>query len=788
MIEFSPVSGAERLATQRQILETLTRIGASVILALVVFKASVALVAFPGWDMDPMSMSAPLVGLGPTATLAIDCSLLTLGGAVIALSAPLVGRFPAVELLLFLAGTGAVLWHGLFSPNASQEHLLTGIGWAAAMSVAVSLAHAARLDSVRRIGAAVAIGFLAVLAIKGAMQVFDETPQTIAAYKQNREAILASHGWSPDSFAARTFERRLYDAAATGWFGLSNVVATFGAAGLAVFTVLLVREPGRKVRLLALIGLLAALACLWLAGSKGGWVAAGTGLAIGIAGAWIVGKSRFAGALLVIAVPIAAISAVVARGVIGERIGELSLLFRSQYLAAAAKIFVQHPVTGVGPAGFKDAYLLAKSPVSPEEVSSPHSVLFDFASTLGIGGVAWGVLVLSLLALAGANLARVELEEEQAESADNTRNAFRLSALSLAGATIGSAWVETAIATPLGGIVRIASLALALLLAWRICDSRARALRIALVAGAAASGFHAMIEVTPVQSGSGALFAALIGLAAAQPWEASLQVQKGVLKRAIPGLFIAVLGIACSILIDRVQRWEGFLIAGASRLEPITTLSQEIAESSDPDRVKSAAAELSRAVGRPVPENAEAVRKALLEARRTAGARAYEDLIMAIAADPTSQSTRQAASNLSLQLAALDRALAETNSLPGPEYARRLRSASELAEDATRLPWHRASAEAWLATVRRGIWELTHDSAALEGAFRASVNAATLDPHNPLHAAATARLAQAMGNGAAASEWAMRALRLDQNMRLDPLRRLEARERTELEGLSRAWR
>lgn len=786
----STLSASDLLATQRSILETLTQFGAAAILALAAIKASVSLVAFPGWDMDPMTAAAPMVGLGPTATLAIDCALFTLAGAIIALSSPIVGRLPATKLLLLLAGCAAVVWHGLFSPVASLDNLLVGMGWAASMAVAVSLSHAARMDSVRKTSAAIAMGFLAVLALKCAVQVFDENPETIAAFQKNREAILASHGWAPDSFAARTFERRLNDASATGWFGLSNVVATFGAAGLGFFALLLAREPGTKPRWLAALGLAASLACLVFSGSKGGWAAGGAGLAVGLGGAWIARSRRIRGSLVMIAIPLAAITAVGLRGALGERIGELSLLFRSQYVSAAARIFGEHPLSGVGPAGFKDAYLLAKSPLSPEEISSPHNVLFDFAATLGIGGLAWGALWLALLALAGTNLAADESEADHPDSAPDSgpSAAFRPGALAIAGATIASAWVETAIATPIAGIVRILSLALALLLAWRVCIAGGRTLRLALVAAAAACGFHAMIEVTPIQAGSSSLFAALIGLAAARPWEASLQIRKGVLKRAIPGLFLASVGIAASTLVGRVQSWEGSLLAGAARLEPIAALSQSLSESHDRESIRQASAALSRILGKPVGENPQAIREALLQARLDTGAEAYEDLIAAIAADPTHQPTRQAASNLSLQLASLERALKTPDSPATSLFQRRTQSAQNLAEDATRLPWHRASAEAWLATVRRGIWELTHDRSALEGAFDASVKAAELDPFNPTHAVTAARLAHALGNASAASQWATQALHLDDNMRLDPLRRIEPLERSELEALRRPAR
>lgn len=787
MISIAPESAPQRLAAQRQILEALCTIGVALIVGLAVLKASVTLVYFPGWDIDPMALAAPMVGLGPTATLAIDCSLLTLAGAVIALASPLVGRFPAIELLLLLAGTAAVAWHAMFSGSASQENLLAGAGWVAAMSVAVALAHAARLPSVQRTGAAIALGFLAILAFKGAMQVWVETPQTIAEYKQNREAILASHGWAPDSFSARTFERRLYDSVATGWFGLSNVVATFGAAGVAAFSVLVLRERDRAQRALALLGLAAGFVCTWLAASKGGWAAAGVGAAIGFAGPLIVRQRRIVGAAIMAAIPIGAIGAVAARGIVGERIGELSLLFRSQYLAAASRIFAANPLTGVGPAGFKDAYLIAKSPLSPEEISSPHNLLFEFAATLGLAGIAWGVLWMALLALAGTNLARDDEGQGEPVTSEQARIAFRFAALALAFATIGSARVESLIATPSASATRIISLVCGLLIAWSVCAANTIALRIALAAAAAACGFHAMIEVTAVQSGSSALFACILGLAAAQPTAAVLPMRKGVFKSAVPGLSLATLGIIASMLVARVDRWEAALLAGAQRLEVISTLAQEIAAADDAPKLTQAASDLERMLGTPVAPSREAVAQALQEARRKAGSLALEDLIKAIAEDPTSQPTRQAASNLSLQLAALDAQSPSAHPATDPISSRRLRSASDLAEDSARLPWHRASSAAWLATVRRGIWQLTHDRALLESAYIAAVDTAARDPFNPQHAATCAELARALGDAKAAREWAKRALALDENMRLDPLRRFEPAERRELEGLSKAF-
>lgn len=299
-----------------------------------------------------------------------------------------------------------------------------------------------------------------------------------------------------------------------------------------------------------------------------------------------------------------------------------------------------------------------------------------------------------------------------------------------------------------------------------------------------------MIEVTAVQSGSSALLASILGLAAALPTAALSPMRRGVFRSAVPGLFVATLGILASMLIARVQRWEASLLAGAERLEAVTTLSQELAEAqsfNNASKLADAASDLERILGAPVAPTPDSVARALRDARRMAGSLAFEDLIMAIAADPTSQATRQAASNLSLQLAALDDESQSANSPSESVFSRRLRSALDIAEDAARLPWHRASAAAWLSTVRRGLWQLTHERALLESAYIAAVDAAALDPHNPQHAATCARLARTLGDAKAAREWATRALALDEHMRLDPLRRFEPPERRELEGLSKAF-
>ncbi|MFM9098675.1 MAG: O-antigen ligase family protein, partial [Phycisphaerales bacterium] len=99
------------------------------------------------------------------------------------------------------------------------------------------------------------------------------------------------------------------------------------------------------------------------------------------------------------------VAAVAARGMAGLSLGERSLLFRSQYADGALQVFGAHPLIGVGPSGFGDAYLRVRPALAPEEVQSAHAAWADWIASLGQGGVAW-IALLMLLVAWGAKAAR----------------------------------------------------------------------------------------------------------------------------------------------------------------------------------------------------------------------------------------------------------------------------------------------------------------------------------------------------------------------------------------------
>ena len=761
---------SHRDAVRRLLIERVALALVAGIVGLAILRATVPSVAFPGWDIDPGAFSGPVVGLGPTANLGIDLIILTLSGAVLALAAVVGATVRWWQWCLFAAGLVSVAWHARFAPGAAQDHLTLGASWAAAMSACVALSAAARFAGVTRLAAALLFGSIAFFALKAGVQVFVENPQTIEMFKANREAMLAAQGWTPDSFAAKAFERRLFDAPGTGWLGLSNVLATAGACGAVASIALIARGEARRLGVVA--AALASLAVFYFAASKGGWAAAALG--IGVLAVWPqIARLRYGRVAVLVAMPLAALAAVAARGVLGERLGELSLLFRSQYLAAAIRIISEHPLAGVGPAGFKDAYLLAKSPLSPEEISSPHSVFFDFAATLGLGGIAWSVLLLSMLAAAG----RIEVARPHEAAAERLIDRFVL--LTLALATIAASWVELEVTSPSNVLVRIGGLGLAAVIGLAVARANdLNALRLAAALAAAVGLTHGMIEVSPVMAGSAPLLACLIGLGAATVPVSNPVAPRGALLRAGPGLALCVLGLVATAALGPVSAWEGLLRSSSTAMGRSTVLARAFGEATDNTEKSAALARLSEAMGRQISPTDRDVAAALQEIRVSGAAAALQELIAAIAVAPTHSETREAASRVALQLAAMRP--------PNSDERRDLRqSAVQIAADATTLPLRRAASQAWLANGAAAWARPGGAPPRRREALAPLERAAALAPRTPLPAPNAARLAAEPRDPAAARRWAEHALTLDQNMRLDPLRRFDPAERTPLERLAK---
>lgn len=394
---------------------------------------------FPIWDVSPFKFPAPSIGVPPTLAMALD--VMAIVGAAMALVVSGM-RVRLLEPLLLAVGGVVVTMHALFVDGGSLDNLRIGSCWVSALAAGIGVRALASDPVVRKWVFSLVLACAMPLAVQSLVQVFVEHPATVASYRANPQAFLDAQGWTPGSAMARNYERRLVQPEATAWFGMANVHATFAAAfvigwvgvvvGPAIERRLAVGKGGkggkggkrassrvgkqgqseakpsiRGESLLIGIMVTLAIAMLLMTRSKGGLAACALGLGLMGAG-WLVWPRvmerirasargarviRLAPPLLGPLVAIGVIGLIAVRGMIGTSIGELSLLFRWFYISAATRIFGEQPLLGVGPGDFRPAYELAKNPLSPEEVTSPHSVMFDWISMLGVGGIAWTILL-----------------------------------------------------------------------------------------------------------------------------------------------------------------------------------------------------------------------------------------------------------------------------------------------------------------------------------------------------------------------------------------------------------
>jgi hypothetical protein len=486
--------------------------------------AGQALVSHPPalwFDVDPAADPSPYAGIAPSTGLLLDSlSLVLAAGAVLAVRRG-IDRVGAALVALAALGMLPVAWHAA----RGADDALRGLQWAGAMggaaAIAVSLRAmpAARMRVVRAVALGILLGAAVPMAVRGGYQLWKEHPATVAHYRAHRAEVLAARGWAEGSPQQLTFERRLMQPEATAWFGLSNVASgVLGAGALALAGSAFALRRRRPAGAL-LVGA-AAIACAAVAlanGSKGAGAALGLG---GAFAAWCAlaspsAKARALVAAALVALPVAAVAV---RGQVGERSAERSMLFRAHYAQAAVDMAVTHPVAGVGPAGFGDAYLLARPDASPEEVQSAHAAWADWLAALGAGGAAWIVLLAALLALAAAG--SVDRGDAPRDGSDAwTRGPMAAALAAAVAATVAivpeahalddHSLLMRALAALLGGAIAGAAVRAALVggRAWS-----------AAVAGAAVMlAVHAQVEMVLWWPGAAGWAAALLAVAAVDP-------------------------------------------------------------------------------------------------------------------------------------------------------------------------------------------------------------------------------------------------------------------------------
>jgi hypothetical protein len=744
--------------------------------------ASVTIEPLAYWDLDPFSIWAPRMAIGPWVTLLLAAVVMVGAGIGLAGEAMCGRRVNPAMAAAWGLGSIGVLLHGWVIGGADLEDIRIGATWSAAIAGGIAMAHLMREPRLARVLGAVLVGFAAMLAVKGAMQVYVEHPATVADYQASREAFLQARGWSPDSAMARAFERRLMQAEATGWFGLSNVYASIVAscgvalAGLAVAGWRASRRESGRISDgwpgLVSLGVAATLGGLLLSNSRGGVVAFVVGIVMLVGG--VVIRRRFqsdarravVGGWMGVGLIVLVLIGIGARGLIGERLGELSIMFRSFYAEAALRVFASHPLFGVGPAGFKDAYLLAKPALSPEEVASPHIVVLDYVSTLGVLGLAWvGVLVM-MSWRAGARLAGSDSHGREMIGSPGRAEGWVVIVVA-AAATMLSAMVEAPGATIEGSLGRLVGLAawcgvgLGVLVvirsggAWRAC----------LGAGALALLAHAQIDVPATWVGSSVLFLALVGAGAPERDAPARQRRIGI---AIGGL-VCTAGVGLIVgAVWPAWAWESRLVGAAEQARDVAFMRTRLGaidrsgRSASGDSISQIAGDLSRLTGRPVQASGEGVVRGLSALTLDRIERARTELASAIAIYPSHEAVLKTMSRLAMEAGAVT-----TDAI---ERGRWLTAAAGDARTLTERQPGSASAWSWRALVLSTIWEQTGQHEAVEEALQALQRAHELDPHSLLIADRLVDLNVALARPEEARRWAEIALGINESLRLDPLK------------------
>jgi hypothetical protein len=718
------------------------------------------------FDVDPVIDPSPIVGFGPAQSMAIDAMIWLFSALGLFAEVRSGRRVDLLMLLLALGGLPIVIWHGY----NDLGNLWLGVSWSAAIIAALTVAHLARDRNMRVLLVALVAAALTAMLVRGVSQMLYEHARTVADYHAEREAFLAAQGWAPDSVHAHMYERRLEQNQPIGWFTTTNILGTFAAAALSMWLALAIglwRHFGWRGAALLIVSLLglAAVATgeLYMTGSKGALLAGAIGAAIVIAAQVIVAlrkrwqvnersarRLHVVGGTAFVALIVLGVGAIIARGTLlpESAFGEKSLLFRWFYMQGSVNMLAEHYLPGVGPDNFQEAFLLHRPPRCPEEVTSAHNVLLDWAVTLGVLGWTWIAMLFIMAARAGARLLTENDTppppyDSQMAPSHTTRAALVIVSTSVLLALGGSFIVEARAidALPLElwrGAGIIASLLAALLTMRAAAFVAPAALSIALGAAAGVVLVHSQIEMTLTQPGSAALALMLVALAApASPGS------RRTIALLVSLLLVLLAGWLSVRGITPAWRQQQLMIEAARELEPIARAA------------------------RPTPAQ-------IVQARTQASSTLRQAFdVLPTNPDPPLAAARQ------LLLAA------EYES--GARRSARLREAMGLAAlslDTVSLP----SYHALMANLNRALARTTGEASAWLDAMSHARELTKLDPNGLSAWKLLGDICYEWDRSDCATDAYEHVLQINANMELDELKQLPERERAEIERRLRELR
>jgi hypothetical protein len=758
--------------------DRLAWVGYTCITTLVLIRAMVEHDSFPQWQMDPFVFSPPVIGLTPVKTLAINL------GVVLSSCLVLLGLYlkreqiGLVNAILMLIGISIIAHHGFHS----FESVVEGSNLLAIVSVLYAASFAYKIHDAQRGIAGVVLGFVAMLVIMGAYEMFVVHPETVTNYELSRDSFLDSRGWSPGSFEALAYERRLYQAEPIAWFGLTNVFASFaGACGAGLLILGWNLRKINRVSVVFFIGGFIAISGLLMTGAKGGFGAFALGFGLTML-AKIVTRRALDGRAIACVCGLVVIG-VIARGLIGERLGELSLLFRSQYITGSIRMYFDQPIFGVGPGAFQENYAIFKPALSPEDVASAHSFPFDLIAALGIGGMALLVMFIRIL-----GQIRPNIESKQSHPILDKRQTVQVTMLMIAVASVISIrFGSPAMDINLFLVQVLASLAWGVIAFAVVSVGESNStIRWALFAGASVLAIHSMIEVTATWMVSGILFALLIGSACTSTAHSRLHPKLANQLPLIVTLGLVGGGIVNAMRLPALFRWESELRLAGEPAMQISSIRQKLNElefSLTPNQLREQIAmELTEMSGYRVESSIDQIINELNGLELEGRSNASRHLIEATQIRPTHMPTFIAASQQILWEASVRSSigqLEESDQLWDRSLDLLVSGTNESKS---------ASGYQWLGSVwhgraiqfpdnpERALW--------LSQAHKYWIEAMRLNPYNPHMAVKLMNLALERNQDDEAINWAKRAVDLHENSRLDPLRGIRESDLMRIRGIA----
>jgi hypothetical protein len=225
-------------------------------------------------------------------------------------------------------------------------------------------------------------------------QFFIENNLLIEQYQDDPDAMIQQLGVQKNSFNHILLEHRLYSKDVRSYFTTGNSAGSFAVlTSFAVVAILAELLKNRKScpkltgnRALAVLILAFILFGLFLTHSKGAIVA--LFFSAGIFVLLLRSKRPKLSKNIILAgsfVGILALACTIAW--YGDKFGRLpggnSMLVRWQYWNASARMFLDHPFTGVGGGNFSSYYPQYKTASAPETVSDPHCFILSILTQYG---------------------------------------------------------------------------------------------------------------------------------------------------------------------------------------------------------------------------------------------------------------------------------------------------------------------------------------------------------------------------------------------------------------------